>query len=100
MPRKARINKCPKCGIEVKEPIKTWQLVAPIPDKRGRITVTVMGIFQCPKCGYRWRGVVSKIKVGGTGIEVGGREIKEEEEKRPPKIIEIDIDNIEEEFEN
>jgi len=101
MPRKARINKCPKCGTEVKEPVKTWQLVAPIPDKKGRITVTVMGVFQCPKCGYKWRGVVSKIKVGGTGIEVGGKEIKEEEEeKRPPKIIEIDIDNLEEEFED
>ncbi|RLG83294.1 MAG: chromatin protein Cren7 [Thermoprotei archaeon] len=100
MPRKTRINKCPKCGTEVKEPIKTWQLVAPIPDKKGRITVTVMGVFQCPGCGYKWRGVVSKIKVGSAGIEVGGKEIKEEEEKRPPKIIEIDIDNLEEEFED
>mgnify|MGYP000147266293 CR=1 FL=1 len=99
MPRKARITTCPKCGTDVKEPTKTWQLVAPIPDKKGRITVTVMGVFQCPNCGYKWRGVVSKIKVGGTGIEVGGKEI-EEEEKKPPKIIEIDIDNLEEEFED
>jgi len=99
MHRKARINKCPNCGTEVKEPIKTWQLVAPIPDKKGRITVTVMGVFQCPECGYKWRGVVSKVKVGGTGIEIGGKEIKEEE-KRPPRIIEINIDNLEEEFED
>ncbi len=101
MPRK-KIIKCPRCGTEVKEPVKTWQLVAPIPDRKGRITITIMGVFQCPNCGYRWRGVVSKIKVGGGEVEVGSKKLgkEEEEERRPPKVIEIDISNLDEEFED
>ncbi|WFO76127.1 chromatin protein Cren7 [Desulfurococcaceae archaeon MEX13E-LK6-19] len=96
LPRKKKIT-CPRCGTEVEEPVKTWQLVAPIPDRKGRITITIMGSFECPKCGHKWRGVVSKIKVGGSSIEVGGKEIKEEEEeKRPPKIIELDLSDLDE----
>ena len=95
MARKKQVT-CPRCGSEVKEPIKTWQLVSPFPDKKGRITITIMGVYQCPTCGYRWRGVVSKIKVGGTSVEVEGKEI-EEEEKRPPKIIELDLSDLDEE---
>ncbi len=97
MPRRREI-KCPKCGAVVNEPVKTWQLVAPFPDKKGRITITVMGSFVCPECGYKWRGVYSKIKVGGSSIQVGDKEI-EEEEKRPPKIIELDLSDLDEEFE-
>ncbi len=96
MARKKKVVRCPRCGAEAGDPVKTWQLVSPIPDKKGRITITIMGIYQCPKCGYKWRAVVSKIKVGGTGVEVGGKEIKEEE-KRPPKIIELDLSDLDKE---
>ncbi len=97
MPRsRKKKHVCPSCGTEVAEPVKTWQLVAPIPDRKGRITVTIMGVFECPNCGYKWRGVVSKIKVGSSSVEVEGREIGEEE-KRPPKIIELDLSDLEEE---
>ena len=94
---------CPKCGTRT-EPSKTWQLVSPFPDAKGRITITVMGSFVCPECGHRWRGVVSKIKVGGSEVEVesgkGAKaEIKSEKEKeeRRGEIIEIDIDDLDEE---
>ncbi|MEB3846904.1 MAG: chromatin protein Cren7, partial [Desulfurococcales archaeon] len=36
---------CPRCGTRVSEPVKTWTIVSPIPDKYGRITVTIMGSF-------------------------------------------------------
>lgn len=94
MPRQKKIL-CPVCGAEIEEPKKTWQLVAPIPDRKGRITITIMGSFKCPKCGHKWRGVVSKIKVGTSSVEVGGKEIKEEE-KRPPKVIELDLSDLDE----
>ena len=43
---------CPKCGTDVKNPIKTWEL-AP----RGRKPVKI-GLFRCPKCGtYFRRGI-------------------------------------------
>ncbi len=66
---KRKTKKCPKCGYEFKEiseetAIKTWHLVSPLPDKQGRITVTLMGTWKCPQCGYTIRGVISKIKVG------------------------------------
>jgi len=46
--------------------------VAPLPDKKMRITITVMGMYQCPNCGHKFRGVVSKIKVGPGDVEVRG----------------------------
>ncbi len=63
-------KRCPECGAEVGEPYKTWQLVAPFPDKKMRITITVMGMFQCPQCGKRFRAVVSKVKVGPEEVQV------------------------------
>ncbi len=78
---------CPRCGTRVSEPIKTWTLVSPIPDKKGRITITVMGLFKCPSCGYTWRAVLKKIK-----SDVG--EPEEEGEREPGEIIEIDLSEL------
>ncbi|MCD6428183.1 MAG: chromatin protein Cren7 [Desulfurococcales archaeon] len=96
--------KCPKCGTDV-QPAKTWQLVSPLPDVDGRITITVMGSFKCPSCGYSWRGKVSVMKVGPDGeveFQTGKarrRRRKKEEKKEGPRggtIIEIDLSEIEE----
>jgi len=89
---------CPKCGTIVEAPKKTWQLTAPLPDKKGRITVTVMGVFECPSCGYKWRGVVSKLKIGAEGVEVEGAKgrvsLGSEAPKREGKVIELSIEEI------
>ncbi|BEP17017.1 hypothetical protein PYJP_03690 [Pyrofollis japonicus] len=101
MPKRKDPYVCPRCGTRVDQPVKTWQLVSPIPDSKGRITITVMGSFVCPNCGYKWRAVISKIKVGGEELEVeaGGKkaEIKggeKKEEKTQGEIIEIDLDEV------
>ncbi len=83
---------CPKCGTRVEDPVKTWTLVSPFPDKYGRITVTVMGSFVCPNCGYRWRAVIKKLKTGG---DEGERESREEP-KEEGTIIEIDLSDLDE----
>lgn len=95
--------KCPKCNSEIK-PEKTWQLISPLPDSEGRITITIMGSFNCSNCGYRWRGVVSKIKTGGDDVEVEGSASKKvikgskpEKERRVGQIIEVDLSDLEEE---
>ena len=62
--RRRKKNVCPNCGEAVKDPYKTWELIAPFPDKNMRITVTVMGMYECPNCGKKFRGVVSKLKLG------------------------------------
>ena len=89
MPRKKSKDPyiCPRCGTRVSEPVKTWTLVSPIPDKKGRITITIMGLFKCPNCGYSWRAVLKKIK-----SEVG--EPEEEGEREPGEIIEIDLSEL------
>jgi uncharacterized Zn finger protein len=85
---------CPKCGSRNVDVTKTWNLFSPLPDKAGRITITVMGVFKCRNCGYSWRGVVSKLKVGAQ-VEIKGREGEEVVvEERPPKEIIIDLDEV------
>lgn len=105
MPRKKQkeIDLCPKCGTKVEKPEKTWNLISPLPDAYGRITITVMGSYVCPNCGYKWKGVVSKIKAGGSSVEIEGKkgvkkigEEKVEEENRG-EIIEIDLSDLDEE---
>jgi len=65
---------CPKCGtiINPKEtlPSKTWNLVSPMPDKEGRVTLTIMASFECPSCGKSLRAALQKIK--GDEIEGAG----------------------------
>lgn len=97
-------NKCPKCGTTVTSPTKTWQLVAPLPDAAGRVTVTIMGMFECPNCGFKWRRVVSKMKVGGEDIEIEGARrksftISRKEASRTENVIELDISELSEEEE-
>lgn len=107
MPRKdvqKAPNKCPKCGTIVSSPTKTWQLVAPLPDAAGRVTVTIMGVFECSNCGFKWRGVISKMKVGGEDIEIEGARKKSftisgKGSPRAENVIEIDVSELSEEEE-
>jgi hypothetical protein len=59
--------KCPKCGYRVNEPEKTWTVVSPIPDKYGRVSITIMGSFKCPNCGYSWEISYQKDESGEGG---------------------------------
>jgi hypothetical protein len=85
--------KCPKCGYRVNEPEKTWTVVSPIPDKYGRVSITIMGSFKCPNCGYSWKSVIKKMKSG----EGGEEQVPINNE--PGETIEIDLsdlDNVDE----
>ncbi len=53
--------KCPKCGIEVAEPKKTWKM-AGRPDKKGKRLQLHIGLFDCPKHGT-FRIVLGKQKI-------------------------------------
>ncbi len=97
------VGVCPGCGYEVKEPERTWQLVSPLPDSKGRITITIMGSYRCPNCGRKWRGVVSKIKTGGGEVEIEGggrssRKISEKSDEDRGTVIEIDLSELEEDL--
>jgi rubredoxin len=75
--RKKQIS-CKKCGhiLNPSEtpPEKTWQLVSPMPDKEGRVTLTVMGSFHCPMCNASIRASLKKIR----GDEIGSGKSKKE----------------------
>jgi len=49
--------KCPKCGAEVANPIKTWPLPRRF-GKQGGKSELVMGLFECPNCKARFRAAV------------------------------------------
>lgn len=85
--------KCPKCGSTELDIVKTWQLTSPLPDKYGRITVTVMGTIVCKTCSYSWRGVVSKLKIGDKSLSIGDREIGKSGERRVKEIV-LDLEEI------
>jgi len=68
--KRVKQSACPSCGEVVEEPYKTWELVAPFPDKKMRITVTIFGMFKCSSRGRSFSGVVGKAKMGTEGVEV------------------------------
>ncbi len=55
------VDKCPKCGVRVVEPRKSWKM-AGRPDKDGKRTELTIGLFECPKHGA-FRAVLSKEKI-------------------------------------
>lgn len=44
---------CPKCGNDVKEPVKTWTMDRQ--KKTGETWTTEIAQFKCPKCGKPFR---------------------------------------------
>jgi len=49
---------CPKCGVEVTTPVKTWPIPSRKSTKKGEVPKLVMGIFECPSCKARFRAAV------------------------------------------
>ncbi|MEM4737852.1 MAG: chromatin protein Cren7, partial [Acidilobaceae archaeon] len=91
MPRKGKQkapSECPECGSKAPGPVRTWTLVSPIPDREGRVTVTVMGAFVCPECGKTWNATLQKLKSGGLKSEGS------EKEEGEPQIIEFSVEEL------
>ena len=53
--------RCPKCGVEVTEPRKTWKM-AGRPDREGKRLQLHIGLFDCSKHGS-FRKVIGKEKI-------------------------------------
>jgi septal ring factor EnvC (AmiA/AmiB activator) len=49
---------CPRCGVYVAAPVKTWPIPSQKPAKEGEESKLVMGIFECPNCKARFRAAV------------------------------------------
>ena len=59
--------KCPKCGTETWNPIKTWSLTGK-PNKLGERFRLTVGMFKCANCGATFRDVVDKEKISIKGM--------------------------------
>jgi len=46
------LTKCPKCGVEVEAPFKTWSVSR---KTSSGVTETIFGMFECPECGNKFR---------------------------------------------
>lgn len=73
---------CKTCGTVINPvenpPSKTWNLISPMPDKDGNVTLTIMGSFTCPnpECGKNVKAAIQKIK--GDDVELGAKFKKNE----------------------
>lgn len=82
MPKKDKntiVCKNKNCGSTFSKleasPTKTWNLISPLPDKEGRLTITIMGTYPCPNCGRSNTSVVAKFK----DVEKGDKKSKREQ---------------------
>jgi septal ring factor EnvC (AmiA/AmiB activator) len=50
--------KCPKCGVDVSTPVKTWPIPTRKPSKKGEESKIAVGIFECPNCNARFRAAL------------------------------------------
>lgn len=41
---------------------KQWNMVSPMPDKDGNVTITIMATWTCPQCGKSITGAFAKTK--------------------------------------
>ncbi len=53
--------KCPKCDTKVAHPKKKWEMTGR-PDRKGRRTHLIIGIFKCPTHGT-FRAVIDKQRI-------------------------------------
>ena len=58
---------CPKCGIEVVNPVKTWSMVGK-PSKTGERFKLTIGLYECPRCERKFRVVVGKERITIKGV--------------------------------
>ena len=58
---------CPKCGIEVVNPVKAWSMVGK-PSKTGERFKLTIGLYECPRCEGKFRFVLGKEKITVKGI--------------------------------
>jgi predicted nucleic acid-binding Zn-ribbon protein len=50
--------KCPQCGGDVTNPVKTWLVSVRKPSRRGNQSTMTLGIFECANCKARFRAAV------------------------------------------
>jgi len=71
------LAKCPKCGIEVTSPYKTWYMVTR-PGKTGQGWKFTIGLFECSGCRAKFRAMMGKEKASIKSVAERIKGIEEE----------------------
>jgi len=61
------LAKCPKCEVEVINPMKTWSMVRR-PSRLGEMLQLTIGLYECTNCKTKFRGMLGKEKITIKGI--------------------------------
>ena len=59
--------KCPKCGVEVINPVKTWSMIGR-PSRVGEMLQLTIGLYECTNCRAKFRGILGKEKITLKGM--------------------------------
>jgi len=59
--------KCPNCGAEVTDPVKSWDMIGK-PDKSGEMFKLTMGLYNCICSEKSFRSVIGKEKITLKGV--------------------------------
>lgn len=81
------MSTCPRCGITVTHPTKTWSMVGR-PSKTGERFKLTLGLFTCPECKKTFRTVIGKEREKPT-LELMVKEIKGIERKLAYSLIDL-----------
>jgi len=56
------LAKCPKCGTEVFNLVKSWSMIGR-PSKSGDRLKLTIGLYECPECEKKFRVAIGKEKI-------------------------------------
>ncbi len=59
--------KCPNCGVEVIDPVKSWNMIGK-PDKSGEMFKLTMGLYNCICSEKSFRSVIGKERITLKGV--------------------------------
>ena len=90
--------KCPKCGVEVVDPVKSWSMIGR-PSKLGDILRLTMGLYECANCKTKFRRVLGKERINLKGIMERIKSLEETvmEAARKKSELEEKVNALEEE---
>ena len=99
MPKRSKLIACRHCGskfekLDDKYILKTWHRVAPMPDKHGNLTISIMATWICPKCGKHFRKTMKisgpqtpQDQAQGTGVKPRSKKIELKASEVERKIL-------------
>ncbi len=69
--------KCPNCGVEVIDPVKSWNMIGK-PDKSGEMFKLTMGLYNCICSEKSFRSVIGKERITLKGVVEKNNSLEEQ----------------------